>query len=68
MTQSVVHFIGFRDDRYWNAVKVFGPPDFIHRNWDRYAAQDIAPGDTVVFAEGEASRPPKSYTAKQKPH
>ena len=28
-----VHFIGFRDDRYWNAVRVFGRPHFIHRWW-----------------------------------
>jgi hypothetical protein len=45
-----VHFVGFRDDSYHNAVKVFGLPDFYHRYWDRRAADDVAPGDTVVFA------------------
>ena len=33
-----------------SAVRVFGLPDFYHRTWDRRAQQDIAAGDTVVFA------------------
>jgi len=49
MTRPCVHFVGFRDDRFHNAVKVFGPPDFIHRFWDHRAVGDVAPGDTVVF-------------------
>ncbi len=61
MSAPLVHFVGFRDDRYWNAVKTFGPPDMIHETWDRYAANDMAPGDVVVFATGEWSRPPKSF-------
>jgi hypothetical protein len=44
-----VHFIGFRDDSYNNAVKVFGRPDFVHRYYDHRAIGDIAPNDTVVF-------------------
>jgi hypothetical protein len=32
-----LHFVGFSDDRYWNALKVFGLPDFYHRNWDMRA-------------------------------
>ena len=60
----LVHFVGFRDDRYWNAVRVFGPPDMIHRVWDVYAANDIAPGDLVVFAQGEADRPPRSFSTE----
>ena len=58
----LVHFVGFRDDRYWNAVRVFGPPDVVHRDWDIYAANDIAPGDLVIHAEGEADRPPRSFS------
>lgn len=51
---DAVHFVGFRDDRYWNAVRVFGLPDFIHRGWDLRAQREIAPGDTIVFADGTA--------------
>ncbi|UIP06629.1 hypothetical protein LY632_13225 [Erythrobacter sp. SDW2] len=60
----LVHFVGFRDDRYWNAVRVFGPPDMIHEAWDRYAADDTAPEDLVVLAEGEWDQPPRSFTVE----
>lgn len=46
-----LHFVGFKDDRFYNAVKVWGKPDFIHRFWDHRAVGDIAPFDTVVFAD-----------------
>ena len=52
-----VHFVEFRDDRYWNAMRVFGRPDFFHRYWDWRAVGDVAPGDVVVFAGAEG--PPK---------
>lgn len=46
-----VHFIGFRDDQsYWNAVKVFGPPDFIHMWHDNRMYGDVGEGDVLVFA------------------
>lgn len=52
-----LHFIGFRDDRYWKpdphyirAVAIFGVPDFCHRTWDVRAGADVAPGDKVVWA------------------
>lgn len=45
-----LHFVGFKNDRYWNAVRVFGRPDFIHRKWDRRALREIADGDVVLFA------------------
>ncbi|MCR2834749.1 hypothetical protein [Parerythrobacter lacustris] len=60
----LVHFVGFRDDRYWNAVRAFGPPDMVHEAWDRYAADDVAPGDLVVFAEGAANQEPRSFTVE----
>ena len=60
----LVHFVGFRDDRYWNAAAVFGPPDMIHRNWDIYAANDVALGDIVVHATGEWNRKPRSFSAE----
>lgn len=48
----MLHFVGFKDDRVWNALAVFGPPAFWHRNYDRRAWQEIVPGDVAVFAEG----------------
>lgn len=58
-----VHFVGFRDEEYWSAVKVWGLPDFYHRGWDRRAMRDVVPfWDTVVFAKGDPDRPsPYSY-------
>jgi len=52
VADMALHFIGFRDDRFWSAVKVFGPPDFIHRRWDVRAWQEVVDGDTAVFAAG----------------
>lgn len=46
---QAVHFVGFRDDAYLRAMKVFGRPDFVHRYYDKRTIGDIAPGDTVVF-------------------
>ena len=47
-----LHYVGFRGDEYTAAIRVFGPPDFIHIGWDRWARLDVAPGDTVIFARG----------------
>ena len=62
--RPALHFVGFWDQNginvhkvtddlrtFHNAVKVFGPPDFVHRHWDHRAKGDIAPGDTVVFGK-----------------
>jgi hypothetical protein len=48
-----VHYVGFRDDRYWNAFRVFGGPRFIHRRWDLRARREIGPDDVVIFATGD---------------
>ena len=56
-----LHFVGFRDDRYWNAVRIWGKPDFVHITYDRYAAHDMAPGDTIVFAKGDWRQDPRSF-------
>lgn len=53
----MLHFVGFKDDRYWHAVRAFGLPDFIHRFWDRRAVDEVAPGDTVVFSAGDERSP-----------
>ncbi|WP_336985778.1 hypothetical protein [Altererythrobacter aquiaggeris] len=60
--RPAVHFVSFRDDRYWNAVLVWGRPDFIHPTWDRYAAAEVAGCDTVIFATGEHDRKPRSFS------
>lgn len=59
MVDPITHFVGFRDDRYWNAVKAFGQPDYIHRGWDIRAQRDIARGDLVVFADGASDQEPR---------
>jgi len=53
----VVHFIGFRGEEYWSAVKAFGRPDMIHMGWDRRAQRDIGEDDLVVFAKGDEHQP-----------
>ena len=45
-------------------MRVFGPPDVIHMAWDRYAADDVAPGDIVVFADGEWNQEPRSFVVE----
>ena len=55
----MLHFVRFDrfDQRFSNAVAVFGQPDFLHRNWDTRARREIAEGDIVVFAKGDADQP-----------
>lgn len=57
-----LHFVGFKDDRYWNAIKTFGLPDFYHRNWDARAKQEIGPDDVAIFAVGDETIAPKSIS------
>lgn len=66
----IVHFVGFRDDRYWNAVKVFGLPHYIHRGWDLRARRELAEDDVVVFADGPHDQEPraKSYDDLREPN
>lgn len=64
-----VHFIGFRGEEFWSAVKAFGHPDFIHRGWNLRARREIAAGDLIVFATGPANQEPrrKSFDDSRKP-
>lgn len=48
MLERAIHFIGFRGEEYWSAVKVWGKPDFYHIGWDMRAKRDIAPEDIIV--------------------
>jgi hypothetical protein len=56
---KIVHFIGFKDDRYWNAVKIYGKPHVIHRGWDLRAKREIDENDLLVFANGDWEQPPR---------
>ena len=44
-----VHFIGFRGEEYWSAVRVFGSPDFIHLTHDPRMYGDVGEDDVLVF-------------------
>lgn len=57
MSTRCVHYVGFRDDRYWSAFRIFGGPVFIHRVWDRRARREIGPKDVVIFAGGDEFQP-----------
>lgn len=59
--RDALHFVGFRGDEYARAVRVFGPPDFIHPGWDRWARMEVMPGDTAVFARGTAEDEPSPH-------
>lgn len=53
-----VHYVGFRDDRYLNALRVFGGPRIIHRRWDLRAARELGEDDIVIFANGPSEQEP----------
>lgn len=61
MPRPCTHFVGFRDDAYARAIRVFGRPDFIHRRWDHRARREIADGDTIVFATGDEHQAPSPF-------
>lgn len=63
-----VHFIGFKDDRFAVAAKVFGRPDFIHRHWDHRAKAEIADGDVAVFASGNEHDDPTPFAYDDSAH
>lgn len=60
--KPAVHFVAFRGEEYWSAVRVWGRPSFIHRGWDTRALREIADVDTVIFAKGTAEDPPSVRT------
>jgi hypothetical protein len=57
LSTHFVRFSNLHDQTYWSAVRTFGPPGFLHRYWDQRAFREIADGDLVVFAKGEADQP-----------
>ena len=65
-TGVLVHFVRFdnlHDGHFWNAVRVFGQPDYLHRFWDRRALREIDAGDIVLFAKGDADQPFSAFPA-----
>lgn len=59
--KPIIHFIGFRGEEYWSAVKVWGQPHYIHRGWDKRAQRDIADVDLVIFAKGTDRDEPRDF-------
>ncbi|USM11524.1 hypothetical protein vBCbaSRXM_79 [Citromicrobium phage vB_CbaS-RXM] len=57
-----LHFVGFRGEEYWSAVKVWGKPGMIHGGWDRRAQRDVCyECDTVIFATGDENQPVREF-------
>jgi hypothetical protein len=65
---TIRHFVGFRDDRFVRAVRVFGRPDFIHRFWDARARDEVMEGDVVIFAEGDETQAINPWTYDDSAH
>jgi hypothetical protein len=59
-SRRCIHFIGFRGEEYWSAVKVWGAPDYFHMGWDRRAAREIRDGDVLIFATGSDADEPRA--------
>lgn len=66
--KNAIHFIRFSDDAYNRAIKVWGKPDFVHRNWDRRAQQEVQSGDTAVFAKGTDQNIPNHFAFNDSEH
>ena len=60
-SKPALHFVGFRGDEFWSAIRIWGRPDFVHRKWDQRARREIAPGDTIIFATGSEANEPSQW-------
>lgn len=60
--RKTIHFVGFRGEEYWSAVRVWGLPDFFHHGYDLRMQRDVADYDTVVFANGCETRGPQWHS------
>lgn len=49
MLDRQVHFVGFRGEEYWSAVKVWGTPQWIHKDYDARVFTEVGKNDVVVF-------------------
>jgi hypothetical protein len=59
---NAFHFVGFKDERVFNALRIFGKPDFWHRIYDQRAVVEIVEGDVVLFADGDETQPVREFT------
>jgi len=44
-----VHYVGFRGDEYTRAVRIWGGPIMIHRDYDDRVFTEVGDSDTVIF-------------------
>jgi hypothetical protein len=58
-----VHYVGFKDDRFIFARRVFGGPVVIHRWFDRRSFREIGADDLVLFATGPHDQQPSPFNA-----
>ncbi len=65
--KPAVHFVGFRGNEYISAVRVWGRPGFVHMGNDTRMRREMAPGDTVVFANGSERKPSDRNFSDMKP-
>lgn len=56
-----LHFVGFRGEEYWSAVRIWGRPYSLYIGWDRYVMHAIIPEDTVIFTKGDWTQAPSEY-------
>jgi len=67
--KACVHFVGFRGDEYVRAQRIWGKPDFIHRNWDERVMGDVDEGiDVVIFAKGDETWRKNPFTFNDSEH
>lgn len=61
-SDRAVHFVGFRGEEYWSAVKIWGKPDFYHRGYDNRMRREVSSDDVIVFANGYEQSGPKWHS------
>ena len=54
-------FVGFTGEEFTRACRVWGEPDIVSRFADRRMFADVAPGDTVIFANGEEANKARRF-------
>jgi hypothetical protein len=58
-----IHFVGFRKDQeYWNAVSIWGKPDFIHLIHDHRLYGDLGDQDILILGSKGTDKPDPKYS------
>ena len=57
--KSCVHFVGFRGEEYWSAVRIWGKPDYTWPQATFHTLGECAPADLVIFG-------PKAFNVPKK--